>query len=180
MTDAFAMCETCAAVAGPGHVDHVTVQPATCRASLCLRVEKLQSNWAGYSVVAVDTVQPRWRRSLALSRRPLSRQRTSTRVEQKPGAKTPAIRLRRIWGLAKESESLDIGKLTIENHLDQAVLYGSLQLSRDKPGLRRARRSRQFSMQQLMCWKPTAICWNRYRSSQRTKSRIRLVDRRNA
>ena len=138
MTDAFAMCETCAAVAGPEHVDHVTVQPATRHPSLGSRVEKPQSNWAGYSVVAVDTVQPRWRRGLALSRRPLSRQRTSTRVKQKPGAKTPAIQLRRIWGPASESESLDIDKLTIKNHLDRTVLYGSLQLSRNKPGLQRA------------------------------------------
>ena len=44
-----------------------------------------------------------------------------------------------ITPFANESESLEIDALTIENRLDQVVLYGSLQLSRDKPGLERAR-----------------------------------------
>lgn len=44
-----------------------------------------------------------------------------------------------ITPFANESESLEIDELTIENRLDQVVFYGSLQLSRDKPGLARAR-----------------------------------------
>lgn len=40
---------------------------------------------------------------------------------------------------ANESDALQIEDLSIENRLDQVVLYGSLVLSRDKPGLERAR-----------------------------------------
>jgi len=37
-----------------------------------------------------------------------------------------------------ETASLAIGELTIENRLDRVELYGSLQITRDKEGLRAA------------------------------------------
>ncbi len=39
---------------------------------------------------------------------------------------------------ADDAASISIGKLTIENGLDRIALYGSLDLTRDKPGLARA------------------------------------------
>jgi hypothetical protein len=41
---------------------------------------------------------------------------------------------------ANESESLQIGELTIENRTDRVSIYGSLDLTLDKPGLEQARR----------------------------------------
>ena len=38
-----------------------------------------------------------------------------------------------------ESESLDIGDLTIENRTDRISIYGSIDLTRDKTGLEHAR-----------------------------------------
>ena len=38
-----------------------------------------------------------------------------------------------------ESETLQIGDLTIENRLDRVSLYGSLDITRDKEGLANAR-----------------------------------------
>ncbi len=38
-----------------------------------------------------------------------------------------------------ESQSLNIGELTVENRVDQVELYGSLAITRDKAGLQRAR-----------------------------------------
>ena len=40
---------------------------------------------------------------------------------------------------ANESESLGIGDLTIENRTDRIAIYGSIDLTRDKVGLERAR-----------------------------------------
>lgn len=40
---------------------------------------------------------------------------------------------------ANESESLSVGELTIENRTDRVVLYGSLELTKDKAGLEHAR-----------------------------------------
>lgn len=40
---------------------------------------------------------------------------------------------------ANESESLEIGELTLENRLDQVTIYGSLDLTKDKAGLVQAR-----------------------------------------
>lgn len=37
-----------------------------------------------------------------------------------------------------ESESLGIGKLTIENRTDRVTIYGSLDVTRDKAGLKAA------------------------------------------
>ena len=37
-----------------------------------------------------------------------------------------------------ESETLQIGELTIENRIDQLELYGSLAITRDKTGLQQA------------------------------------------
>jgi hypothetical protein len=40
---------------------------------------------------------------------------------------------------ANESESIGIGELTIENRTDRVTLYGSVDLTRDKEGLKHAR-----------------------------------------
>jgi hypothetical protein len=40
---------------------------------------------------------------------------------------------------ADEAAALEVGDLKIENRLDRVSLYGSLDLTRDKAGLRRAR-----------------------------------------
>ena len=40
---------------------------------------------------------------------------------------------------ANESESLRIDDLTIENRTDKVSLYGSIDITRDKPGLKLAR-----------------------------------------
>jgi hypothetical protein len=40
---------------------------------------------------------------------------------------------------ADEATAFQIGALTIENRLDRVSLYGSLDLTRDKPGLQLAR-----------------------------------------
>ena len=37
-----------------------------------------------------------------------------------------------------ESETVDIGKLTIENRTDRVTIYGSLDVTRDKAGLKAA------------------------------------------
>ena len=37
-----------------------------------------------------------------------------------------------------EEESLSIGELTVENRLDRLSLYGSLQITKDKAGLKQA------------------------------------------
>jgi hypothetical protein len=37
-----------------------------------------------------------------------------------------------------ESETVDIGKLTIENRTDRVTIYGSLDVTRDKAGLKSA------------------------------------------
>jgi len=39
-----------------------------------------------------------------------------------------------------ESETLQIGELTIENRIDQLEMYGSLAITRDKAGLQQALR----------------------------------------
>jgi hypothetical protein len=41
---------------------------------------------------------------------------------------------------ANESETLQIGELTVENRTDRVSIYGSLDLTLDKPGLDYARR----------------------------------------
>jgi len=41
---------------------------------------------------------------------------------------------------ANESESLQIGELTVENRTDRVSIYGSLDLTLDRPGLEHARR----------------------------------------
>jgi len=46
---------------------------------------------------------------------------------------------------ADESETLRVGDLTIENRTDQVSLYGSLDLTRDQAGLRRARELRRLA-----------------------------------
>jgi hypothetical protein len=38
-----------------------------------------------------------------------------------------------------EAETVDIGKLTIENRTDRVTLYGSLELTRDQAGLAAAK-----------------------------------------
>jgi len=38
-----------------------------------------------------------------------------------------------------EEESVAIGDLTIENRMDRVSIYGTIELTRDKPGLQRAR-----------------------------------------
>lgn len=43
-----------------------------------------------------------------------------------------------------EEESIAIGDLTIENRLDRIELYGSIQITRDKAGLQRARELKQL------------------------------------
>ena len=40
---------------------------------------------------------------------------------------------------ANESETVDIGKLTIENRTDRVTIYGSLDVTRDQAGLEAAR-----------------------------------------
>lgn len=40
---------------------------------------------------------------------------------------------------ANESESMQIGELTIENRTDRIAVYGNLDLTRDKDGLKNAR-----------------------------------------
>ena len=40
---------------------------------------------------------------------------------------------------ADDAASLSIGKLTIENGTDRLAIYGSLDITRDKPGLAHAR-----------------------------------------
>jgi hypothetical protein len=40
---------------------------------------------------------------------------------------------------ANERDSLGIGDLTVENRTDQVSIYGSIDLTRDKEGLRHAR-----------------------------------------
>ena len=40
---------------------------------------------------------------------------------------------------ADDAASLDIGELTLENGRDRIAVYGSLDLTRDKAGLKRAR-----------------------------------------
>jgi hypothetical protein len=42
-----------------------------------------------------------------------------------------------------EEESVTMGDLTIENRLDRIELYGSLQITKDKAGLRRAQELKQ-------------------------------------
>ena len=44
----------------------------------------------------------------------------------------------RLTPFADDAASLSIGKLTIENGLDQVALYGSLGITRDKSGLAHA------------------------------------------
>ena len=41
---------------------------------------------------------------------------------------------------ADDAASVDIGELTVENGTDKVALYGSLDLTRDKAGLERARK----------------------------------------
>jgi hypothetical protein len=43
-----------------------------------------------------------------------------------------------------EEESVTIGDLSIENRLDRVELYGSLQITKDKTGLRLAQELRQL------------------------------------
>jgi hypothetical protein len=38
-----------------------------------------------------------------------------------------------------EADALEIGDLTIENRLDQVLIYGELQLTKDKQGLQQAK-----------------------------------------
>lgn len=45
---------------------------------------------------------------------------------------------RSITPFANESESIVIGELTVENRLDRVSMYGSIDLTRDKPGLAHA------------------------------------------
>jgi hypothetical protein len=40
---------------------------------------------------------------------------------------------------ANEADALEIGDLTIENRLDQVSLYGEIQFTKDKQGLRQAK-----------------------------------------
>lgn len=40
---------------------------------------------------------------------------------------------------ANESDSVGIADLTVENHTDRVVLYGTIDLTRDKAGLKHAR-----------------------------------------
>jgi hypothetical protein len=47
--------------------------------------------------------------------------------------------MKTIKPFANESESIGIGELTVENRTDRVSLYGSLDLTRDKEGLRHAR-----------------------------------------
>jgi hypothetical protein len=47
--------------------------------------------------------------------------------------------MKTIKPFANESESIGIGDLTIENRTDRVSVYGSLDLTRDREGLRHAR-----------------------------------------
>ena len=44
---------------------------------------------------------------------------------------------------ANEAESIGIGDLTIENRSDRVAIYGTLDITRDKPGLAQARRLKE-------------------------------------
>jgi hypothetical protein len=50
--------------------------------------------------------------------------------------------MKTITPFANESESIGIGELTVENRTDRVSVYGSLELTRDKEGLRHAREIR--------------------------------------
>jgi hypothetical protein len=50
--------------------------------------------------------------------------------------------MKTIKPFANESDSVGIGDLTIENRTDRVSVYGSLDLTRDKEGLRHARELR--------------------------------------
>lgn len=45
---------------------------------------------------------------------------------------------------ANEAESMQIGGLTMENRTDRISVYGSLDLTRDKQGLKNARKLKQL------------------------------------
>lgn len=45
---------------------------------------------------------------------------------------------------ANEIDSLGIDDMTIENRLDRVVIYGSMQLTRDKTGLKMAREMKEL------------------------------------
>jgi hypothetical protein len=45
----------------------------------------------------------------------------------------------KISPFANESESLNLGNLTIENRKDRISIYGSIDITRDRDGLRQAR-----------------------------------------
>jgi len=47
--------------------------------------------------------------------------------------------VKKITPFANEADSVGIGDLTIENQTDQVSIYGSLDLTRDKRGLKNAR-----------------------------------------
>ena len=47
--------------------------------------------------------------------------------------------MKKITPFANEADSVGIGDLTIENQTDQVSIYGSLDLTRDKRGLKNAR-----------------------------------------
>jgi hypothetical protein len=46
--------------------------------------------------------------------------------------------MQKIQPFANESDSLEIAGLTIENRIDRISVYGSLEVTRDKEGLRKA------------------------------------------
>ena len=46
--------------------------------------------------------------------------------------------------LADDAASISIGELTVENGTDRIALYGSLDLTRDKPGLAQGRALKDF------------------------------------
>ncbi|WP_227657459.1 hypothetical protein [Candidatus Magnetaquicoccus inordinatus] len=45
---------------------------------------------------------------------------------------------------ANDTQSMTIGGLTIENHEDRVVVYGDIDLTRDKAGLAQARRLKEL------------------------------------
>ena len=47
--------------------------------------------------------------------------------------------MKKITPFANEADSVGLGDLTIENRTDQVSVYGSLDLTRDKQGLKNAR-----------------------------------------
>ena len=47
--------------------------------------------------------------------------------------------MKTITPFANDSEAVSLGDLTIENGTDQVSLYGSLDMTKDKAGLKRAR-----------------------------------------